>query len=344
MSTDSTSAAPASATREIYVAGGCFWGVQKYVDQLHGVIETQAGYANGPATSPSYEDVCADSGHAETVRVVYDPDQVDVSFILENFLSVIDPVSVNRQGHDIGVQYRSGIYYVDEDDHLPIELALAVVQRHHREPLAVEVQPLQYFYPAEDYHQHYLDANPQAPCHIPAAAIAAASTARPQERFLRRNERLRALLSPLQYEIGLHGRTEVEGSGEHVETSEPGIYVDVATGQPLFSSDQKFDAGCGWPSFAAPIDSAAVTEVDDTSRGKVRREVRSASGDLHLGHVFEDGPEELGGRRYCINSAVLRFVPLAQMEQEGYGDLIASDAGSAGRTNGADHADRAEAH
>ena len=320
--TSDEGAAAVGQTREIYVAGGCFWGVQKYVDQMHGVVETHAGYANGPATEPSYEDVCADSGHAETVRVVYDPARVDVSFLLENFLSVIDPVSVNRQGHDVGIQYRSGIYYVDPDDRLPIELALAVVQRHHSEPLAVEVGPLQYFHPAEDYHQHYLDVHPQAPCHIPPAAIAAAATARPQERFLRRDERLRALLTPLQYEVGLHGRTEVEGTGEHVATSEPGLYVDVVTGEPLFSSAQKFDAGCGWPSFAAPVDPGSVVEVDDTSRGKVRREVRSTSGDLHLGHVFEDGPEALGGRRYCINSAVLRFVPLADMAREGYADLI----------------------
>jgi len=313
----------AGSEREIHLAGGCFWGIQKLLDQVHGVVETEAGYANGPGPAPTYEQVCADSGHAETVRVVYDPGEVDLTFILEQFLDAIDPVAVNRQGDDVGVQYRSGIYWTDPRDRLPIDLSLAAVQRHHERPLAVEVAPLEVFHRAEEYHQHYFDTHPDAVCHIPAAVLARAAAAVPQERFLRENAGLRRLLTPVQYEVTVHGRTEVEGSGELTEETRPGIYVDVAGGRPLFSSADKFDAGCGWPSFTRPLDEAAVNEAWDTSRNRRRREVRSAVSDLHLGHVFEDGPAEAGGRRYCINAAALRFVPLENMAEEGYGDFVA---------------------
>ncbi len=309
-------------TGEIYLAGGCFWGIQTYFDRVHGVLDTEVGYANGPTPAPTYEEVCADSGHAETVHITYDRTQVGLAFLLELFLAIVDPVSINRQGDDIGVQYRSGIYFTDTDDHLSIDLALAVVQRHHEEPLAIEVAPLTNLFRAEEYHQHYFDKNPDATCHIPARAIERAAAARPQERFLREDDRLRRLLTPVQYEITLHGHTEVEGSGEHTERTAPGLYVDVTTGQPLFTSADKYDAGCGWPSFTRPLDEDAVAELDDTSRGKIRREIRSASGDIHLGHVFEDGPPQAGGRRYCINSAALRFVPAERMPEQGYGDLL----------------------
>ena len=153
--------------REIYLAGGCFWGVQRYFDQFDGIVSTETGYANGSTEAPSYEDVCAGSGHAETVKIVYDETATDLVTILGYYFRVIDPLSVNRQGHDIGVQYRTGIYYVDDADLQVIDEEVEKVSREYGAPLAVEVRRLESFYPAEEYHQKYLDKNPGGYCHIP---------------------------------------------------------------------------------------------------------------------------------------------------------------------------------
>ena len=151
----------------IYLAGGCFWGMQKFLDQFDGVRETEVGYANGPDAAPSYEEVCADSGHAETVRIVYDPQKLPLTQLLEKYFLVIDPVSVNRQGGDAGIQYRTGIYYT-KDSQLPeIEAVYRREQEKAGVPLAVEVEPLRNFFSAEEYHQKYLDKNPGGYCHIP---------------------------------------------------------------------------------------------------------------------------------------------------------------------------------
>ncbi len=152
--------------KEIYLAGGCFWGTEKYLSLIKGVVETEVGYANGPTERPSYEEVCSGSGHVETVRVVYRTDEVSLTRILELFYEVIDPVAVNRQGFDIGVQYRSGIYYVQEEDRDTILQSLETLQRRYEKPLAIEAMLLRNFYPAEAYHQKYLDKNPQGYCHI----------------------------------------------------------------------------------------------------------------------------------------------------------------------------------
>ena len=156
----------ATGVKEIYLAGGCFWGTEKYLSLIKGVVETEVGYANGPTAQPSYEEVCSGSGHAEAVRVVYRVDEVSLTRILELFYEVIDPVSVNRQGFDVGVQYRSGVYYVQEEDRKLILQSLQTLQRRYKKPLAIEAEPLRNFYPAEDYHQKYLDKNPHGYCHI----------------------------------------------------------------------------------------------------------------------------------------------------------------------------------
>lgn len=153
--------------KEIYLAGGCFWGVQKFFDQFDGVLETETGYANGPDSAPSYHDVCASSGHAETVRVRYDEDRMPLAKLLDYYFMVIDPLSVNRQGNDSGVQYRTGIYYVGEDQLPAIREACAGIEARVGQPLAVEVGPIQNFFSAEEYHQKYLEKNPGGYCHIP---------------------------------------------------------------------------------------------------------------------------------------------------------------------------------
>ncbi|MDE5786898.1 MAG: peptide-methionine (R)-S-oxide reductase MsrB, partial [Duncaniella sp.] len=232
----------------------------------------------------------------------------------------IDPLSLNRQGNDIGTQYRTGIYYTDPADLPVIEAVTATVQRRHPgQPLAVEVGPLENFYPAELYHQHYLDKNPGGYCHVDPALFEEV-----RSRSSRRNdkEELRSRLTPLQWEVTQNGATERPYLNEYDHEFRPGIYVDITDGTPLFVSSRKYDSGCGWPAFTRPIDPSLVPEHTDTSYGRVRTEVRSASSGAHLGHVFPDGPASDGGLRYCINSASLRFIPAADMAAAGYGDYL----------------------
>ena len=152
----------------IYLAGGCFWGMQKFIDQFDGVTETEVGYANGPDRAPSYQEVCKSSGHAETVRIAYDPKKISLTQLLEYYFLVIDPLSVNRQGGDCGIQYRTGIYYTDPGQLQEIEAVYRAEEKKTGAKLAVELMPLKNFFPAEEYHQKYLDKNPGGYCHIPA--------------------------------------------------------------------------------------------------------------------------------------------------------------------------------
>lgn len=306
---------------EIYLAGGCFWGTEHFLKQIRGVIETQVGFANGSTLCPSYEDVCRNgTGHAETVRVVYDKAVAPLWFILDLFFKTIDPTSMNRQGGDVGVQYRTGIYYTDNADLTVIKGSVAQLEKRLETAASIEVLPLENFYPAEDYHQAYLDNNPSGYCHINSALFELAKNAKPVPRFSKPDDAtLKATLTPLQYEVTQNAATESPFANEYWDKFEDGIYVDITTGEPLFVSTDKFESGCGWPSFSRPIDSALLDERADKTHGMVRTEVKSASGSAHLGHVFEDGPRESGGLRYCINSASLKFVPQIRMEAEGYG-------------------------
>lgn len=305
--------------KTIYLAGGCFWGVQKYLSLIPGVQETTVGYANGASENPSYQEVCGGSGHAETVRVVYDESIVSLTALLDLYAEIIDPASVNRQGADAGVQYRTGVYYEDESDRAIVSGWLALLQESLPAPVAIELAPLRSFYPAEAYHQDYLDKNPGGYCHIPKSKFA---RAREGARRARPGEDLRQRLTPMQYEVAVGGATEPPFQNEYYDRFEPGIYVDVVSGKPLFVSTDKFESGCGWPAFSKPIDDSLLTRLPDSSYGRSRTEVRSSDSGAHLGHVFTDGPGELGGLRYCINSASLRFVPRDEMERAGYGALL----------------------
>ena len=154
--------------KKIYLAGGCFWGLQKFFDQFDGVLRTEVGYANGPDFAPTYQQVCQDSGHAETVAIEYEEEKMPLSRLLDYYFMVIDPLSVNRQGHDEGIQYRTGIYYTEEDQLPAIRAAYALQEKKYGQKLAVAVEPLVRFDPAEEYHQKYLEKNPGGYCHIPA--------------------------------------------------------------------------------------------------------------------------------------------------------------------------------
>jgi peptide methionine sulfoxide reductase msrA/msrB len=310
---------------EIYLAGGCFWGAEKYIASVRGVLETAAGYANGTTENPTYEDVCRrNTGHAETVRVVYDPKTLPLDFLLSLYYEAIDPTTVNRQGNDRGVQYRTGIYYTDAGDLPVIRQSIADLQKTLDKPVAIEVGPLEHFYPAEEYHQKYLDKNPGGYCHIGRDKFrrAASAVVNPASYTLPDKDALRSVLTPAQYEVTQLSATEPPFKNEFWDQYKHGIYVDITTGEPLFSSTDKFESGCGWPSFSKPIDPDVVREKSDRTHGMIRTEVRSRAGDAHLGHVFTDGPKDKGGLRYCINSAALRFIPKEEMEREGYGYLL----------------------
>ncbi len=316
----------------IYLAGGCFWGTEKYMESINGVLSTRVGYAlgkkeNREVTLPdtvTYEQVCAGIGYAEAVEVIFDAEKISLSQILKEYAYTIDPTSLGRQGMDIGVQYRTGIYYT-KDMQAPIITAfLQQLQQEYPHPIVVESLPLLQFIKAEEYHQKYLTKNPNGYCHINFAKIAKKKQSIINEKNYPKPEKtaLKQRLTPLQYAVTQENETEPPFSNEFWQTQEEGIYVDITTGEPLFTSKDKFQSACGWPAFAKPLDPNTVLEYDDLSHNMIRTEVRSRAGNAHLGHIFTDGPTELGGMRYCINSAALRFIPKKAMEQEGYGEFL----------------------
>jgi peptide methionine sulfoxide reductase msrA/msrB len=328
--------------KTIVLAGGCFWGVEKYLALIKGVIKTQVGYANGFTQNPTYEEVCAGvSGFAEAVKVTYDGAVLGLSELLDLFYEIIDPCSKNKQGNDRGPQYRTGVYFIDPADWPIIRGSLVLLSESLDGPLAVEGGPLKNFFSAEDYHQKYLDHHPGGYCHIPEASFEAArrykkdardahtrnDAQNPQASQISQNAQdpmgLKKRLTPMQYEVTQRGATEPHFANEYFNLFEPGLYVDVVDGRPLFLSAQKFESGCGWPSFSKPIEETLISKLPDHSHGRLRTEVRSSQSGAHLGHVFPDGPPATGGLRYCVNSASLRFVPKARMKAEGYGEFLA---------------------
>lgn len=309
--------------KTIYLAGGCFWGTAHLFSLVPGVSGATAGYANSIVPNPSYKEVCTGRTEAaETVKVDYDDSLVSLTDLLKLYFRSIDPVSVNRQGGDVGTQYRTGIYYSDAADLPVIEAQVATIQRRLSKPVAVEVMPIRNFYPAEEYHQDYLYKNPDGYCHVDPALFKEAKNLGARTAPADDKEQLRRRLTPLQWEVTQNAATERPFVNEYDNEFRPGIYVDITDGTPLFVSSTKFNSGCGWPAFSRPIDDALIDERTDTSYGRIRTEVRSAKSGSHLGHVFPDGPRETGGLRYCINSASLRFIPLEKMEAEGYAEYI----------------------
>ncbi|MEG2598368.1 MAG: peptide-methionine (S)-S-oxide reductase MsrA [Muribaculaceae bacterium] len=310
--------------KEIYFAGGCFWGTEHFIKLVNGVVMTEVGYANGNAKNPTYKQVCeGNTGFAETVKVVYDPQEVSLQQLIDLYFKTIDPTSLNRQGHDSGSQYRTGIYYTDKADAAIIDNLVKSFAKNYDKPLVVEIEPLDNFYIAETYHQDYLDKNPGGYCHINPALFELAKKANAKKVYSKpEKSALRTKLSDIQYAVTQENATEPAFRNEYYDEHREGIYVDITTGEPLFISTDKFDSGCGWPSFSRPINVELIKENTDNTHGMNRTEVRSKTGDAHLGHLFNDGPKEKGGLRYCINSASLRFIPKDSMEVQGYGKYI----------------------
>jgi peptide methionine sulfoxide reductase msrA/msrB len=309
----------------IYMAGGCFWGMERLMQSIDGVVDVVSGYANGRAdVDPTYDKVITgDTGYRETVRVEYDPSIVSLDALLFTYFSVIDPTIRNAQGNDRGTQYQTGLYYADEASQETVQ-RIAAIERERAERFEVEIEPLARFYTAEEYHQDYLDKNPLGYCHISPDEIGMASEmiVDPGDYPLPPEEQIKDSLTGLQYNVTQNAATEPPFNNEYWDNHDQGIYVDVVTGEPLFSSRDKFESGTGWPSFTQPIDKNTVRFISDNSLGMQRIEVRSRAGNSHLGHVFYNDSSSPNGTRYCINSAALRFIPYDEIQAEGYGYLV----------------------
>ena len=277
----------------IYLAGGCFWGVEAFISRLKGVNQTEVGYANGRDLAPTYEKVCTGrTGHAECIKVTYNPKIITLEEILENFFKIIDPYVLNRQGPDIGTQYRTGIYWQEDSQKTIVLKFLSAKQKLSSKRIRTEAHAIGSFYPAEEYHQKYLEKNPQGYCHVDLNLI---------------DDKEFDHLTKEEYEITQLSLTEAPFINKYDDFFEEGVYVDVVDGEILFTSDDKFDSGCGWPAFSKPVSDDAIIKHRDFSHGTTRIEVRSAKSNSHLGHLFHDGPG--GSPRYCINSAALKFIP-----------------------------------
>ncbi|QJC53447.1 peptide-methionine (R)-S-oxide reductase MsrB [Paenibacillus albicereus] len=303
-------------------AGGCFWCMISPFEELPGIIRVVSGYTAGHVENPTYDQVCeGNTGHTEAVQITYDADVFPYSKLLDTYWQQVDPTDALGQFADRGDSYRPVIFYHTEEQRKLAEESKRALQESGRfdKPIVVTIEPAAPFYEAEDYHQDYHKTHP--------FRYKMYRKGSGRDQFIeshwkmdKNEDELRARLSPLQYEVTQNNGTEPPFRNEFWDHKEEGIYVDIVSGEPLFSSLDKYDSGCGWPSFTKPLAKPSVKEKTDTSHFMVRTEVRSASADSHLGHVFDDGPKDQGGLRYCINSAALRFVPASQLEDEGYGE------------------------
>jgi len=302
-------------------AGGCFWCMVKPFDEMPGIIRVVSGYTGGTTVNPTYEEVCrGGTGHTEAVQITFDPEQFPYEKLLDIFWRQIDPTDAGGQFHDRGDSYRPAIFYHSERQRELAEASKRELGESGRfdRPIAVSIEPAAPFYSAEEYHQDY---HKKQPLRYRMYRKGSGRDAFITEHWKYREDpaSLRGRLTPTQYEVTQNSATEPPFRNEFWDHKEEGIYVDIVSGEALFSSLDKYDSGCGWPSFTKPLGGSGVTEHLDTTHGMVRTEVRSQQADSHLGHVFEDGPPQAGGLRYCINSAALRFIPVDQLEAEGYG-------------------------
>lgn len=334
-------------TKTAIMGTGCFWCVEHDFEQVEGVLDVVSGYAGGTTENPTYENY-ANGGHREVVLVTYDPDVLSYGNIVEHTIKYGDPTDSDGSFGDRGRYYAPVIHYADDMER---DTALSVIAkidtlRVYDKHIMIDVLPLTVFWPAEEYHQDYAEKNPirynyyrnasgrttfietywgervgdfvasERPSQVSDNQVR--TMPKPWETFVKPSaDELRKTLTPLQYEVTQEEGTERSHTSELDKNYEPGMYVDIVSGEPLFSSRDKYDSGTGWPSFVKPITPEAVTLHEDKKLFSTRTEVRSRYADSHLGHVFDDGSTDRGGKRYCMNGNALRFVPKAEMEKEG---------------------------